>query len=102
MLLNLPELETGEELDRLSTLLATEEQSGSSQDLEIDNQIAQIILRREGEDRISYGKRVDRFINYIQFLNQTNFWTWKSLGYKPSKNREQTWQKDSSRWFCSD
>ena len=29
MLLNLPELETGEELDQLSTLLATEEQSGS-------------------------------------------------------------------------
>ncbi|MBW4536472.1 MAG: hypothetical protein KME09_21280 [Pleurocapsa minor HA4230-MV1] len=51
MLLNLPELETGEELDQLSALLATEEQSGSSQDLEIDNQITQIILRREGEDR---------------------------------------------------
>jgi Siphovirus Gp157 len=73
MLLNLPELETGEELDQLSTLLATEEQSGSSQDPEIDNQITQIILRREGEDQISYGKRVDRFINYIQFLNQTNY-----------------------------
>ncbi len=73
MLFELPELESAEELEQLGSLLATEEMTGANQDETIDNHITQIILRREGESRTSYGQRVDRFISYIQFLKDTSF-----------------------------
>lgn len=75
MLFELPELESAEELEQLSSILAAEEETGERKERAIDDRIAQIILRREGEDRVSYGKRVDRFISYIQFLKNTSFIT---------------------------
>lgn len=72
MLFELPELESAEELERLSSILEAEE-TGENKEREIDSHITQIILRREGEDRIGYGMRVDRFISYILFLKDTNF-----------------------------
>lgn len=71
MIVDIPELETGTELEKLNQILSAEEQSDTNQNQKVNNQVVQIILRREGEDRISYGKRVDRFINYIKFLQHT-------------------------------
>ena len=73
MLFDLPELESGAELERLSSILATEEMTGSNQDKTIDDHITQIILRRKGEDRLNYNQRLDRFIDYIQFLNDSSY-----------------------------
>lgn len=73
MLFDLPELESGAELEQLSSILATEEMTGSNQDKTIDDQITQIILRRKGENRLNYNQRLDRFIDYIQFLNDSSY-----------------------------
>lgn len=73
MWIDLPELESDENLQELFSLLQSEEDSNQTQDNKVDVRVAQIILRREGEDRDSYNQRVDRFISYIRFLNETSY-----------------------------
>lgn len=81
MLFDLPELESGEELEQLSRILAAEE-SGTEENPKgllknivpsINEHITQIILRKEGESIQDYGARVDRFISYLKFQEDTSY-----------------------------
>ena len=91
MLFDRPELESGEELEQLSKILEAEasnteespkglaESEGLAsqprRDRAIDEHLTQIILRREGESRKDYGARVDRFISYLRFQEDTSYIT---------------------------
>ncbi|MBE9043436.1 siphovirus Gp157 family protein [Pleurocapsales cyanobacterium LEGE 10410] len=83
MLFERPELESGEELEQLSKILEAEEGNdeerpkglASRRDRAIDEHLTQIILRREGESRKDYGERVDRFISYLRFQEDTSYIT---------------------------
>ena len=75
MLFELPELESGEELERLSKILEAQESSTEEGDRIVDEHLTQIILRREGESRQDYGARVDRFISYLRFQEDTSYIT---------------------------
>lgn len=73
MLFDRPELESGEELEQLSKILEAEESSTEERDRAVDEHLTQIILRREGESRKDYGARVDRFISYLRFQEDTSY-----------------------------
>ena len=73
MLFDRPELESGEELEQLSRILEAEEGNSEESDRAVDEHLTQIILRREGESRKDYGLRVDRFISYLRFQEDTSY-----------------------------
>ena len=75
MLFDRPELESGEELEQLSKILEAEESSTEESERVVDRHLTQIILRREGESRKDYGARVDRFISYLRFQEDTSYIT---------------------------
>jgi hypothetical protein len=75
MLFDCPELESGEELEQLSKILEAEENSPETQHQVVDEHLTQIILRRDGESRKEYGARVDRFISYLRFQEDTSYLT---------------------------
>ena len=75
MLFDRPELESGEELEQLSRILEVETSNDEKSDRAIDEHLTQIILRREGESRKDYGARVDRFISYLRFQEDTSYIT---------------------------
>ena len=75
MLFERPELESGEELEQLSKILEAEEGNDEERDRAIDEHLTQIILRREGESRKDHGARVDRFISYLRFQEDTSYIT---------------------------
>ncbi|MEL6439125.1 MAG: siphovirus Gp157 family protein [Cyanobacteria bacterium J06621_8] len=73
MFINVQELESGAELEQLSQLLEmTGENYTDLQSEEVEQQVTQIILRRENESSKEYNARLDRFLFYIQFLGNTS------------------------------
>lgn len=73
MLFDRPELESGEELEQLSKILEAEVSNAVESNRSVDKHLTQIILRREGESRKDYGARVDRFISYLRFQEDTSY-----------------------------
>ena len=73
MIFDRPELESGEELEQLSKLLEAEESNDEERARAMDEHLTQIILRRQGESRKDYGARVDRFISYLRFQEDTSY-----------------------------
>ena len=76
MIVDLIELESQEELEVLYDLIepAVEGKIDEDEDdSEVERQVTQIILRREGENLASYGTRVDRFLNLIAFLENSSY-----------------------------
>jgi hypothetical protein len=69
MRLNIYHLESDSDLDQLNLLLETE--VSESQPSEVENKVAEIILRKDRESLPAYGQRVDRFLDFILFIQDT-------------------------------
>ena len=70
MKLNIPWLQKDTEVEQLAHLI--EETDSDKLSPTAEEQTARIIVQRDGESRSDYNSRVDRFIGYILFLENTS------------------------------